>query len=263
MKCLNWNLEWKTPATQAGRIIQDQVSRLSPDVACFTEVKQAMVPEGCTIESDPDYGYPNDGERRKVALWSKQAWSDVDVIGDEEMPSGRFVSGVTKGVRFVGVCIPWRDAHVKTGRRDRSPWEDHLSYCRGLERALARYLLDRTPICVLGDFNQRIPRVGQPIAVAKALADAIPAEFTVATEGLKDSEGADLIDHFVVSPDLSISITQIVPRISPDGTRLSDHVGIAATLEKRKSEQCGGLNALPRLSHLGRSPTTRASTTRI
>jgi exonuclease III len=237
MKCLNWNLEWKTPATKAGRIIQQVFARLSPEVACFTEVNRAMLSVGHSIESDPDYGYPNDGQRRKVALWSNQPWNEVDVIGDDEMPSGRFVSGITAGVRFVGVCIPWRDAHVKTGRRDRTCWEDHLAYCRGLERVLARYSADRTPTCVVGDFNQRIPRVGQPVNVAKALADAIPADFRIATEGLKDAEGADLIDHFVVSPDLSISITEIVPRFSPDGTRLSDHVGVAASLEKRRSEQ--------------------------
>jgi hypothetical protein len=71
---------------------------------------------------------------------------------------------------------------------------------------LARYSADRTPTCVVGDFNQRIPRVGQPVNVAKALADAIPADFIIATEGLKDAEGTDLIDYFVVSPDVAGSI---------------------------------------------------------
>jgi exonuclease III len=240
MKCLNWNLEWKTPASKAGRLIQEQIARLRPEVACFTEIHKTILPAGHSIESDPDYGYPNEGQRRKVALWSKQPWKDVDMIGDDEMPSGRFISGISAGIRFVGVCIPWRDAHVKSGRRDRTPWEDHLSYCRGLERILARYSSDQIPTCVLGDFNQRIPRAGQPVAVAKALADAIPAEFIIATEGLKDADGGDLIDHFVVSPDLPISITQIVPRTSPDGTRLSDHFGVEATLEKRKCEQESG-----------------------
>ncbi len=232
MKCLNWNLEWKTSATKAGRLIQEQVAAIDADTVCYTEAIRTMLPEGHSIESDPDYGYSNVGGRRKVILWSKQPWTDVDTIGDDEMPSGRFVSGVTAGVRFVGVCIPWRDAHVKTGRRDRTCWEDHLAYCRGLECVLARYATDQTPTCVVGDYNQKIPRVGQPVIVAKALANAIPADFVIATEGLKDAEGADLIDHFVGSPDLSISITQIIPRFSQDGTRLSDHVGVAACLEK-------------------------------
>ena len=237
MKCLNWNLEWKTPTTKAGRLIQALVAAIDADTVCYTEVVRTMVPEGHSIESEPDYGYPHDGGRRKVILWSKQPWTDVDTIGNDEMPSGRFVSGITAGVRFIGVCIPWRDAHVKTGRKDRTCWADHLAYCSGLERVLARYSTDRTPTCVVGDYNQRIPRAGQPINVAKALVDAIPADFVIATEGQKDAEGADLIDHFVVSPDLSISITQIVPRFSQDGTRLSDHVGITASLAKRRSEQ--------------------------
>jgi exonuclease III len=231
MKCLNWNLEWKTPATKVGRLIQEQVAAIDADTVCYTEVVQTMIPGGHFIESDPDYGYPNNGGRRKVILWSKQPWTDVDTIGDDEMPAGRFVFGITARVRFVGVCIPWRDAHVKTGRRNRASWEDHLSYCRGLERVLAGYTSDRTPICIVGDFNQRIPRAGQPLNVAKALKDAIPANFEIATEGRKDAEGGALIDHFVVSPNLSIAITQIIPRIAPDGTRLSDHVGITAFLK--------------------------------
>lgn len=236
MNCLNWNLQWKTPTTKAGRLIQAVVADLDADIVCYTEVVRAMIPDGYSIESDPDYGYPHNGERRKVILWSKHPWTEIDMVGDDGMPSGRFISGITAGVRFVGVCIPWRDAHVRTGRRDRTCWEDHLAYCSGLQRVLARYSADRTPTCVVGDFNQRIPRVGQPVKVAKALADAIPANFTIATEGLKDAEGSHLIDHFVVSPDLSISITQIIPRFSPDGTRLSDHVGVFASLEKRRSE---------------------------
>lgn len=231
MKCLNWNLEWNTPTSKVGRLLQEQVAAIDADTVCYTEVVRTMVPEGHSIGSDPDYGYPNDGgRRRKVILWSKQQWTEVDTIGDDEMPSGRFISGITGGVRFVGVCIPWRDAHVKTGRRNRSPWEDHLAYCRGLARVLDEYQSRRTPTCVVGDYNQRIPRVGQPLNLAKALADAIPTDFRVATKGLKDTECNDLIDHFTVSPGLSISITQIVPRFASDGTRLSDHVGIEALL---------------------------------
>lgn len=230
MKILNWNLEWKTPATRVGRLIQERVAAIDADVVCHTEVVRTMIPEGHSIESHPDYGYPNEGGRRKVVLWSKQPWTEVDTVGDDELPSGRFASGITGGVRFVGVCIPWRDAHVKTGRRDRTCWEDHLSYCRGLARVLNGYTAHRMPTCVVGDFNQRIPRLGQPLTVAKALSDAIPPDFTIATAGMKDNEGNDLIDHFAVSPGLSISITRIVPRFADDGTRLSDHVGVAAVL---------------------------------
>ena len=231
MKCLTWNLEWKTPASKAGRLILGQVAAIAPDVVCYTEVVRALVPAGHCIEAESDYGYSNEGGRRKVILWSSHPWTDVDTLGHDEMPTGRFASGVTCGVRFVGVCIPWRDAHVKGGRRDRAPWEDHLAYCRGLGRVLAGYADQGIPTCVLGDYNQRSPRVSQPVNVAKALADAIPGDFRIATQGMKDCEGKDLIDHFAVSPRISISITGIVPRYAGDGSRLSDHPGVVASIE--------------------------------
>lgn len=94
--------------------------------------------------------------------------------------------------------------------------------------------------------NLHAPRVGQPAIVAKALAAAIPADFIIATMGLKDADGADLIDHFAVSPALAISITEIVPRLSQDGTTLSDHVGIVASLEERAGRPDGTQQTLPR-----------------
>ena len=105
MKCLTWNLEWKTPASLAGRLIQEQVATLDPDVCCYTEVVRTLIPEGSCLDADPDYGYPNKGGRRKVILWTKHPWTEVDATGDEAIPTGRFVSGVTGGIRFVGVCI--------------------------------------------------------------------------------------------------------------------------------------------------------------
>ena len=238
MKCLTWNLEWKLPVSDAGRLIQEEITRHDPDVICFTEVVRNMVPAGYSIEADSDYGYKHNGGRRKVILWSKNPWTEIDIIGDDEMPRGRFVSGLTGGIRFVGICIPWSAAHVKDGRKDRKTWQDHVSYCRGLGRIFGRYDSDKVPTCILGDFNQRIPRVHQPIDVAKALTSAIPPEFTILTEGMQDSDVKNIIDHIVVSRELAGSMTQIIPRYASDGTELSDHVGVFTCLKNRKSEPC-------------------------
>ncbi len=231
MKIILWNTQWAPPGSERERMIREIVLGSSSDLVCIIEgYRQTWEDHGYLVCSQTDYGYPKKPGRRKVLLLSRTPWSEIDDLGHSRLPPGRFVSGVTDGVRFVGVCIPWRDAHVKSGRRDRAPWEDHRSYCRGLKYVLARYALGHLPICIVGDFNQRIPRTVQPIEVAKALADAIPVNYEIATEGLEDDEGGALIDHFVVSPDISISITQIIPRTSPDGTKLSDHVGVAAFL---------------------------------
>ncbi len=72
-----------------------------------------------------------------MLLWSKRPWSVVDPAGSEALPSGRLVAGITQTdlgpLTVVGVCIPWRDAHVRTGRKDRDPWQDHESWLSGFE----------------------------------------------------------------------------------------------------------------------------------
>lgn len=231
MKCLTWNLEWTNPASHRAGLINALVSEIDPDVICYTEINRDMVPAGHIIEADADYGYPMKPGRRKVLLWSKHPWTQTDTFGDDELPGGRFAMGVCRGIRFVGVCIPWRDAHVKTGRHDRAPWEDHVSYCAGLGRILRQHATNVEPLCVLGDYNQRIPRVSQPKDVAQALVEAIPSDFRIATAGATDLEGRNLIDHITVSRGLEISVTGFLPRTSEDGTHLSDHSGVVAILQ--------------------------------
>ncbi len=233
MRCLTWNLEWKLPTSGAGAKIREEIAQRNPDVMCISEAVVSLMPQGHQIEAESDYGYDHDGSRRKVILWSKNPWEDVDTIGAEEMPTGRFASGVTQGIRFIGVCIPWRDAHVKSGKKNKKPWQDHLAYCAGLQGVIGRYSRDRTPICVLGDFNQRIPRVTQPSHVFDALLQAIPSSFRIITSGLKDSEGKNVIDHIAISDGLHSEATTTISRFAPDGTRLSDHVGIASTITKK------------------------------
>jgi exonuclease III len=231
-KCITWNLEWASKDSKRGKILAHTIKELDPDVVCYTEVLIGIIPAGYVIEANSDYGYSHSGDRRKVLLWSKEPWSDIEIVGSKDMPTGRFISGVSGGIRYVGVCIPWRDAHVRTGRRDRTSWQDHLSYCMALSDVLKSYREEGHPICVLGDFNQRIPRVSQPLNISQALNEAVPSDYSIATYGVTDSEGGHLIDHFVVSSTLSASILSILPKVAGDGTRLSDHVGILASIEK-------------------------------
>lgn len=239
MKCLLWNVEWAPRNSRRGDLIRQEIQASAADVICLTETERDFISSGHLIEADRDYGYSHSGGRRKVVLWSRQPWSEVDVAGDETMPSGRFISGITGGIRFVGVCIPWKDAHVRTGRRDREPWQDHIAYCRSLTRIVHQYAGDGIPICVLGDFNQRIPRVSQPPEVFAALMNSIPAGFTVATAGVEDAEAHRLIDHIATTADLSVMIDRLLPRITDDGTRLTDHTGILATMVPSLSTRSG------------------------
>jgi endonuclease/exonuclease/phosphatase family metal-dependent hydrolase len=141
MKCLTWNIQWATESSTKGKRIKVIVEDADPDVMCFTEATWWMVPEnGHAIESNPNYGYSNKGNRRKVLLWSKQPWQEIEVA-------------------------------------------------------------------------QRLSRM-------------LDAGLKVATAGVVDEEGHQLIDHVATCGNLFAHVDKIIPKKSATGLRLSDHVGI-------------------------------------
>ena len=201
-------------------------------------MRKGLHPEsGHLVESSPDYGYKGTKGKRKVSLWSAEPWVEVDAVGDESIPTGRFISGISHGIRFVGVCIPWKDAHVRSGRKDRTAWEDHVTYLKGLKSIVSRYSKQKYPLCILGDYNQRIPRKYQPEHIFQLLNDIIKDNFQTVTSCVLDPESKQLIDHISVSSELVVSIKEIHPKVTSEGTELSDHVGIVAELGRAKKEE--------------------------
>jgi len=240
MRVMNWNIEWASTRSPRGRAIAGILGKRDPQILCLTEAPLDLVPSGGhVIASHSDYGYTHPGNRRKVILWSKTPWESVDDEGNALLPGGRFVMGVTQGIRFLGVCIPWRDAHVRTGRRDRRPWEDHLAYLGGLKSVIDSRASSPLPLCLLGDFNQRIPRKRTPVYVADRLSDSLSEVLRVATAGIVDEAGKLLIDHIAISPGLAVRDIDILPKMTDDGQRLSDHSGVIANVESR----CGQTNS--------------------
>jgi endonuclease/exonuclease/phosphatase family metal-dependent hydrolase len=235
-----WNAQWASPGTERGRETIRLLESLACDVLCVTEVAFGLLePTGHVIDSEADYGYPRVGNRRKVVLRSRRPWTAVDRLGAPELPGGRFVSGVTDTpigpIRFVGVCIPWRDAHVRTGRRDRAPWEDHLLFLRSLSTMLERNR--PAPTVLLGDFNQRIPRARQPQHVGTALVAAL-GTLRVVTAGQVAGVEGKLIDHVAIGRGLEAHDVAGVPGRSQ---RLSDHDGVVVALE-RPAQRLGATN---------------------
>ena len=93
------------------------------------------------------------------------------------------------------------------------------------------YKKEKYPICILGDYNQRIPRNRQPEYVYEHLTDLLSAGFKTETSEKLDPEGKLLIDHISVTQELNLSIEEIHPTSTSDGLNLSDHVGIIANFE--------------------------------
>lgn len=226
MRCVIWNTAWAIPQIKRGRRLLELIQSRSPDVICLTEAKVGLLPEsGHLIESGPDYGYPIKEGRRKVLLWSAQPWDEVSIHDDLSFPSGRIVSGVTGGIRFVGVCIPWSAAHVSGGRKDRKTWEDHLLYLDALKELLSD-LLSQGPLVVTGDFNQRIPKALQPKYAYEKLNEVLSLGLKVHTAGPLGPAEKHLIDHLAATPDLQVTNIEVLDRKTAEGMNLSDHYGI-------------------------------------
>jgi len=229
-----WNMEWKVPSSREAMMMLADLATQTPDLICLTEAYTGLdLPEGHLITSEADHGYRLVDGRRKVMLSSATPWESIDCIGHPDMPPGRFVSGKTKtslgDTWVVGVCIPWRDAHVRSGTRDRQPWEDHLAYLAGLSDLLASL---SGPVIVVGDFNQRIPRRYTPEPVHAALLDTLGSRFTVATAGLVGPDGRMAIDHIAHTAGFKARSVTTLSDTAPDGTKLSDHFGVVAYLHR-------------------------------
>lgn len=226
-----WNVDWAPVMSARSHCIRSRLAEPEPEVICLTEVVSGFLDDGYTIEADANYGYTNADGRRKVCLCSKAPWQNISRGEDLPFPNGRLVAGTTETsigpIRVVGICIPWRDAHVRTGRRDRQPWEDHFEYLRALTTYLSS--IERRTL-VIGDFNQRVPKSRQPDEVYEALKQCFGRRFQIATAGLSDANGSTAIDHLALTHDLRIDSLWVMPSAGPDGSRLSDHFGFSCKL---------------------------------
>ena len=231
---VNWNVNWATAESSRGRVIATKIAARRPDVVCLTESHSDFFSSGYVVTADADYGYGDQKTRRKVVLWSSSPWTDVDLGEESELPSGRFVAATTSTsidtIRFVGVCIPWRDAHVRGGHRNRRPWEDHNRFLEGLPNT--RGSGHEGQLVMLGDFNQTIPRTRAPKQLSENLTSVL-SDFHVATSGDLPGAPGPAIDHVCHSQDLESSMVSILPKKDVDGRRLSDHFGICVRIDSR------------------------------
>ncbi len=240
IRVVNWNVQWATPRSARTPEILRRIEALAPEIICLTETDERLLSgDGCTISAQADYGYGERGARRKVMLWSRQPWRDVDDLGHESLTPGRFVSGVTQtaigDVTVMGICIPWfgsrTEARRGTERRER--WRDHEQYLAALSDVLAR----RTDklLIVTGDFNQVIgQRARAPVHLRKALMDAFSPDLMIVTADIT-FEGRRNIDHIALSRDLACKSVEPISNIR-EGRKLSDHYGIFANVSAVPSD---------------------------
>lgn len=227
-----WNTQWHRLGSPKGRLLRAALDEVAADVICLPEAQHDFLSDTHHgIWSDPDHGYPVQPDRSKVTLWSRWPWRDVDAIGDVQFPPGRYIAGTTSTplgeLRVIGLCIPWRNAHVTHGARNRAPWEDHRAYLQVLSRVLSREQR-QVPVLLMGDFNQRLPRRWVPEDLAKRLHDSM-REFEVWTVGIVPGLTSQLLCH-IAGAGLGVTPGSIrgLPR-HIDAHDVSDHDGVCAS----------------------------------
>lgn len=164
-------------------------------------------------------------------LWSRNPWTCFDNVVEPRLPSGRVVVGKTAtiigDITVMGLCIPWANAHVRTGRRDRKPWEDHITYLQALEDTVSKLSINSL---VLGDFNQRVPRKCQTREAYEALEETLLSRMDIATAGKIAPVGKQAIDHICHSRNLSCENVFGISNETKTGHQVSDHFGVGVTL---------------------------------
>lgn len=230
-----WNIAWKRPTHRPGKTMMEMLLAHGPELLCIAEGHTNSLRGGWHgIWSAADYGYiPKAPTQRKIALWSRNPWENVDSFGSADLPPGRYVSGVTSTslgkVRVVGICIPWFAAHSGSGRNDRQPWQDHITFLQGLGPILAALPTD-LPVLLLGDFNQRIPKGSRTRQDAHDLLLSVLGErFSVWTAGSISPLEKRPVCHICGTEELTCDSILGLSRMN--GAReMSDHDGLVATI---------------------------------
>lgn len=218
-----WNVEWAKSRKRVA--IADRIAAMNADILVVTEGDAGILPSGgAHLDGGADWGYRNTlPEWRKVMLWSRHPMQAIKGEGPPNVP-GRFimarVDAPVGDITVLGVCIPWRDAHVRTGRGDAEPWGEHQAYLEHLGKAIRRHR-DK-PLLVMGDFNQRFPRTRAPQVVFDAITEALDG-LTVITAGQVPGLTRQDVDHIAVSAHFLPEATWGIDRHHESGLELSDH----------------------------------------
>lgn len=224
-----WNVEWATPSSSRGPRVVATIADANADVVVVTEGVRGVLPaDGFVIDAGDDWGYGLKPERRKVIVWSRFSLSR-DFVGSEGATRDRLAVATAATpdgpVRIIGVCIPWQDAHVRSGRSDAQPWSEHLDYLNRLENLLTG-LDDDVPTVIAGDFNQRIPRGRQPLRVFDRICEVLSG-WTIHTAGTQPN--GPHIDH--IASDARLACEAVRDWSASDQLgRLSDHAGVVCRL---------------------------------
>ncbi len=82
LRIVNRNVRWATPKLWRALEGLNLIDRHEPEIVCLAETHDELLSRhGHTVCSQADYGYTVKPNRRKVLLWSREPWNQVNNFG--------------------------------------------------------------------------------------------------------------------------------------------------------------------------------------
>lgn len=232
MRLINWNIERRGPHTWQAASLLSEIESLEPNLVCLTEAHEysCEILKGHVIsEIGYDAARKADTERL-VLLWSREPWKRLAIPEEIERAGGACFGETNidgKSVRVLGLCIPYHMSRFNLSAEEKTrPWEDHLKFLDVIEPWLTA-IPDQLPLIVVGDFNQRIPRVWAPHRVYQRLMEVF-AGFEFVTAQLQSPHDGKTIDHVATAGPIKCRGVEARSRFELDGRPRSDHFGVVA-----------------------------------
>lgn len=229
MRIVNWNIERHGPLTWQAKSLLAEISELEPDIVCLTEAWEASAASlgGFSISATGVSWSHKDAVERKVLLWSRNAWRDVQIVEQLEA-TGSAITGLTllgsTVVRILGLCIPYHFASPLGLVPRAKPWSQHERSLEDLA-PLLRLWRDSGPVIVVGDFNRFIPRAWGPKRSFELMEMALDG-YQVTTAGEVKGVNARTIDHVAFAGELKVTDVFGRSANTDDGRKRSDHFGV-------------------------------------
>lgn len=234
IRILNWNTEFVSPRAKSDKfeLIRALVASCAADLICLTEAYPETMPElGQTITSTlSGAGKIENRGGRKVVLWSRSSWSNVDAFGSPDLPPGRYIQADTlydnERWSIVGLCVPYHAYRTGEtwGEERHKAWEGACRFLDALGKHVLAKLGSSERTIILGDFNLQIPAFNYPYPhsqVNQKRKETFKG-WLIPTSGIRKR----FIDHVAMSADLGVESLHFISKIADDGTQLSDHNGV-------------------------------------
>ncbi len=247
MKIATWNLERPRPTSwKKLPAARRKMAQVEADIWILTETRASLAPkEGFqALHSPPHPQRREDPDERWVSIWSR--WP-LDQVGPAPSPRGSIAARCTSDfgeLIIYGCVLPW-SFEPGDGPGKAKRWAVHYEEIerQGAEWASLRAAHPNAGLIVAGDFNQDMDgfnrsgtKYGRELLNKRLSAAGLvksTAEDAVKSGRLKKHH---LIDHICLSENWERKYRSEMTCWEPtdeQGTRMSDHPGVALTLKKR------------------------------